>query len=446
MEIFSIGGYNEVGKNMSAVKIDEDVIIFDAGIFLPAIVGLEEKEDQKSIYSEKRLREIGAVPHDLVLDNFKGNVRAILVSHAHLDHLGALPHIAHRYNAPIVGTPFTIAVLKKILEDDNIRLPNKLVSIQPNSSYTIRGKSRNYTAEFINITHSTPQSTMIALHTPEGIVLYTNDYKLDNTPILGQPPNYDALKRISKEGVKVMIADSLYSGSNSKTPSEKIARAMVEETLMTVDNRHSAIFVSTFSSHIARLKSIVDFSNKLNRKVYFIGRSLKKYTQAAIECGICPFKNSVYIGSYSKQVHSILKRVEKSRKNSLIVCTGHQGEPGSVLDRLSKKQLPFEFQRNDNIIFSSKVIPDPVNVANRDHLDKRFRKMGVRIFDNIHVSGHGGREDLRDLIGIVNPEHIIPSHGSTQQLAPAMELAKELGYIQGRTCHLVNDGQRLKIK
>ncbi len=448
MEIFTIGGYNEVGKNMTAVKIDEDVIIFDMGFYLPAIVGLQEQEEQKGqTNSEGKLREIGAFPNDLILDklNLRDKVRAILLSHAHLDHIGAVSYISHRYNAPIVGTPFTISVLKKLIEDSKIKVPNKLHVVPPNGSFTVRGKNRNYQAEFINITHSTPQSTMVALHTPEGVVLYTNDYKLDNTPILGAPPNYEALKRIGKEGVKVVIADSLYSGSERKTPSEKIARAMVEETLMTVDNKNSAIFVSTFSSHIARLKSIVEYGNKLNRKIYFLGRSMKKYVSAAIEVNTCPFKNQVYIGSYKKQVESILKKVSKDRGNSLVVCTGHQGEPGSVLDRLAKKKLPFEFQRNDHLIFASRTIPDPINIANKENMDKRFKKLGVRIFDNVHVSGHAGREDMRDLISIVHPEHIIPAHGSTQQLLPAMELAGELGYVSGKTCHLMQNGQRLKL-
>lgn len=448
MEIFTIGGYNEVGKNMTAVKIDDDVITFDMGFFLPAIVELQEQEEQKNqTASEGKLREIGAFPDDLILDKMglRDKVRAVLLSHAHLDHIGAAPHIAHRYNAPVVGTPFTISVLRKLVEDSKNKIPNRLQAIQPNGSFTIKGKKRNYQAEFINITHSTPQSTMVALHTPEGVVLYTNDYKLDNTPILGAPPNYNALKRIAKEGVKAVIADSLYSGSERKTPSEKIARAMVEETLMTVDNKNSAIFVSTFSSHIARLKSIVEYGRKLNRKIYFLGRSMRKYVSAAIEVGVCPFKNQIYMGSYKKQVESILKKVSKDRGNSLVVCTGHQGEPGSVLDRLAKKKLPFEFQKNDHLIFASRTIPDPINIANKENLDRRFKKFGVRIFDNVHVSGHAGREDMRDLISIVNPEHIIPSHGSTQQLLPAMELSGELGYVPGKTCHLMQNGQSLKL-
>ena len=447
MEIHTIGGFNEVGKNMTAVKVGDDAILFDAGVYLPAIVELQEEESHQKVYSESKLRSIGALPDDTILDKtgLRSKVRAILLGHAHLDHIGAVPYIGHRYNAPVIGTPFTTTVLKKIMQDDRLKIPNQIKSLFPNSSFMVKGKTRNYRAEFINITHSTIQTSMIALHTPEGIVLYANDFKLDNTPILGLPPNYQTLKKISKQGVKALVVDSLYSGSERKTPSEKIARSLLEEVLMTVKNEDSAIFVTTFSSHIARLKSIVDFAKKLNRQIYFVGRSLKKYVSAAIDVNMCPFKNDVYMGSYKKQVESILKKVSKNKKNYLVVCTGHQGEPGSILDRIARKQLPFNFQPNDNIIFSSKTIPTPVNIANKGQMDKRLKKSGVRLFDNVHVSGHASREDLRDLLSIVNPEHIIPAHGSTQQLTPMLELAKEMGYRVGKECHLMQNGQKLKL-
>jgi ribonuclease J len=447
MEVFTIGGFNEVGKNMTVVKTGEDVFIFDLGVFLPAIVELQEKEEEKKEYSEKKLRGIGALPDDLLLDKLglREKVRAIFLGHAHLDHIGAVPYISYRYNAPIVGTPFTMEVLKKIMEDDNQRIPNQLKTVNPNSSFFVKGKSANYQVDFLNITHSTIQTSMIALHTPEGVVLYANDFKLDNTPILGLPPNYDLLKKLAKEGIKVLVVDSLYSGVERKTPSEKIARALVEEVLLTTKNENSAIFVTTFSSHIARLKSIVDFSKKLDRKIYFMGRSMKKYVSSAINVNMCPFQKDIQLVSYKNQVDSVLKKVDKNRENAIIVCTGHQGEPGSIMDKLSRGNLPFNFRQGDNVIFSSKTIPSPINIENKEQLDKRLKKSGVRIFDNIHVSGHPGREDLRDLITLIHPENIIPAHGSLMHLTPMMELAREMGYKSGKNCHLMENGQRLRL-
>lgn len=446
MKIYTIGGFSEVGKNMTVVETSEDVFIFDMGVYLPPIVELEEQERNKE-YTEKRLRSLGAIPEDILLDrlNLRSKVRAIFLGHGHLDHIGAVLYIAQRYNAEIIGTPFTIEILKTMLRDENIRLRNNLKVIQPNSSYTVTGKNKKYVVDFINITHSIPQTSMIALHTPEGIVLYANDFKFDNSPVLGKKPNYEKLREISKEGVKALIVDSLYSSNERKTPSEKIARGLLEDVMLTTSNENSCIVVTTFSSHIARLKSIVDFGKQLGRRIVFIGRSLNKYVSASKKVKICPFYRDIVLLSYRKQIEGVLKKINKNRANYLLVCTGHQGEPGSVLDRLSKNELPFSFRNQDHIIFSSSVIPTPINISNRNQLEKRLKQKGVRIFGDVHVSGHAAREDLRDFINMIQPEHIIPAHGDLSKLTPMAELATELGYKLGKNVHLMQDCQNIKL-
>lgn len=444
MKIYGIGGFNEVGKNMTAVDLGEDVILFDCGLFLPPIIELEESE---KVYTEKGLRSIGAIPSDNILDGLglRKKVRAIICSHAHLDHIGALPFLAQRYRAEIVGTPFTIEVLKTLLRDERIELRNKLRVVQPNSFFYVQGKNKKYKVDFINITHSTIQTSLLALHTDEGIVLYANDFKLDNFPVLGKKPNYDKLKEIAKQGVKVLVVDALYSGDDRKTASEKVARALLEDVLLTTTNENNGLFVTTFSSHIARLKSIVEFGKKLDRKIVFLGRSLNKYVSAATRVNMCPFRKDVEIATFRNQLEKVTKKINKDKSKYMVVCTGHQGEPGSILDRISKNRFALKFESQDHVIFSSSIIPTKASIENRQRLDNRLKKRGVRIFSNLHVSGHAGREDLRDFINMVKPEHIIPAHGEHRLIAPMIKLAEELGYKDKKNIHLINDKQMLRF-
>ena len=443
IRVIPIGGFNEVGKNMTAIDLGEDVIILDGGFHLPAIVALQESE---RVYSEKKFRAIGAIPDDLILDKLglREKVRAIIPSHAHLDHIGALPYIANRYNAPIVATPFTIEVLRSLLKDEKIHTKNKLISVPPNGSYEIQGKNRKYKVEFINITHSTIHSALLAIHTPDGVICYSNDFKLDDNPILGEKHNYAKMKEIAKEGVKVLICDSLYSGADRKTASEKVARTMLEDVLLSTDSRNQGLIVTTFSSHIARLKSITDFGKKINRKMIFMGRSLAKYTNAAAKVNMCPFRKDIEIATYRHQLEKKLKQVANNRGEYMIVCTGHQGEPGSILDRIGKNKLNYQLNKNDHIVFSSSVIPTEITIENRNALDSRLKKKGARMFNNIHVSGHGGKEDIRDLINYLNPEHIIPAHGPHDKTKPLIDLGKEMGY-KPKFLHLTSNHAQLKF-
>jgi ribonuclease J len=442
VKIHTVGGFSEVGKNMTVVELEEDAFIFDEGFFLPAIVSMQERE---KIMTEKKMRSVKAIPDDSAIKKIAHKVRAQFVSHAHLDHVGAIPFMSDHYNAPIYATPFTIEVLKSLLTDNDITIQNKTHAIKPNTTFYIQGKNQKYKVDFINITHSTVQSLMIAIHTPKGAIVYANDFKLDDTPVLGLKPNYKRLREIAKEGVLVFVVDSLYSGSEKKTPSEKVARVLLEEVLLTIQNRNAGMIVTTFSSHIARLKSIIDFGKKLDREVILLGRSMDKYATAAKNAKTAPFLNKVHISKYRRQVERTLKKVEKNRKDYLVVCTGHQGEPGSILERLSRKQLPLKINKDDNIIFSSSVIPTPVNKEQFSKMESNLKKSKPRIFRDAHVSGHGGREDLRDIMQIINPQHVIPSHGGFDKTEPMAELTKELGYKLHKTCHLMQDGGVLKL-
>lgn len=427
---------------MVVVELEEDAFIIDEGFFLPAIVSMQEKE---RIMTEKNLKKLNAIPNDSVVENIRNKVCAQFISHAHLDHVGAVPFLSDRYNAPIYGTPFTTNVLDSLLKDNDIVLKNKIYSINPNTTFYVNGKNTKYKIDFIHVTHSTVQCSMIAIHTKKGIVLFSGDFKLDNTPVIGPLPNYKKLKEIGKEGVIVFIVNSLYSGSDQRTPSENIARELLKETLSDIKDTKGTIIVTTFASHIARLKSIVEFGKKMNKEVVFLGRSLDKYCDAARKANVAQFLNDVKISKYRRQVEKSLHKIERKRKNSLIVCTGHQGEPGSILERISRHQLPFKITKEDNIIFSSSVIPAPINKEQFAEMESRLKKCKPKIFRDVHVSGHGREEDLKETIEMVKPKHIIPWHGDFGKTRPMLEIAKEMGYTDKKNFHLMQNGEVLRV-
>jgi len=440
IEICTVGGYNEVGKNMTAVNVDGEVVIFDMGIHLESYIKYTEDEDIIKV-EPSELIKVGAIPDITKIEKWKNNVKAIIPTHAHLDHLGAVPYLSNNYDALILGTPFTIAVLKTILRDEGIIIKNKIRKLTPNSVFQL---SKNLKIEFINMTHSTPQTVMAALHTKYGIILYANDFKFDRFPTLGEKPNYKRLKELGKKGVLCLILDSTYSQSYTKTPSESVAKEMLRDVLLGTGNRGKAVFVTTFSSHIARLRSIVECGQKMNRKVVFLGRSLSKYCKASESIGIAKFSD-VEIVKYRNDIKRTLAKMRKRGISKyLVVLTGHQGEPKAALSRIANGELGFNFEPDDHVIFSCKTIPTPTNIENRRVLEEKLKKQHVRIFTDIHVSGHAAREDSRDLIELARPRHIIPAHGEHKMTSAMADLALEMGY-KPKNIHVMRDGQILKI-
>ena len=437
IEIASIGGYNEVGKNMTAVKVDDEVIILDVGLYLPAVVGFE---DEQNFLSSDELIEYGAIPDDNKIKDCWSKIKGVVISHCHLDHSGAAPYLVNKYNSPVFGTPFTIEVLKRILRDKDIKLNNKLTSVELGKRFNI---TKNIECELVNVTHSTLQTAIVVLFTKYGNIAYANDFKLDETPTLGKVTNYETLKKL--ENVKIAIMDSLYSEAKEKTPSENIAKEMLKDILLNNDHKGKLIVVTTFSSHLARLKSIAEFGKKMNRKVVFLGRSLNKYVEPGENLNLVQYDvESIF---WPRKIAKKLKEIEKEgRGKYLIVCTGNQGEPKSVLSKLVNKTFQFEFMPNDVVVFSCHVIPTEISINNRRLMEEKLEKYKVKIYRDIHQSGHGSGEDMKTLINLLRPVHIIPTHGDHDKLIHLSNIATELGYIFGKTVHLLNDGDRLKIE
>ncbi len=441
IEVCTIGGYSETGGNSTAIKIDDEVVILDMGLNMENYIRYTEDEEISNLtYPE--LLKVKAVPDYQLIEDWRNKVIGLVPSHGHLDHVGAIPFAASLFpNASIVCTPYTAEVLRSIFNDEKIKIPNKLIPLNLNSIYKL---SEHVQVELVNVTHSIPHASMIVLHTPYGKIVYANDYKFDRQPTLGKTPNFTRLQEIGKEGVLLLIVESLYAHEHKKTPSESVAQQMLKDVMLGVNVEGRAVIVTTFSSHLARLKSIIDLGKKLNRKILFIGRSLSKYVTAGQRIDLIDFESSVTLIKHRDKVEKIFKKIMKDGKDKyLLVVTGHQGEPKAILSRLARKELPFSFSNGDIVIFSCSVIPVELNKDNRDILERELTNHGVRIFRDIHVSGHAAREDHRDLIELIKPKHIIPSHGEQDKAIHMVSLALEMGYKQGRTVHVMEDGKRM---
>ncbi|MFH1073250.1 MAG: MBL fold metallo-hydrolase RNA specificity domain-containing protein [Nanoarchaeota archaeon] len=434
MEIIPVGGYKEIGRNCVIVKVGNESVMLDLGLLMDNYIQYTESDSQVDL-SPKKLMEINAVPNINTIQDIKSTLKAICISHSHLDHVGAVPFLGSKFSCPVHAAPYTIEVLKTLAGDEQIHLDNELVAHKLNSRFRV---SENIEVEFINTTHSVPHTVIIALHTKEGIVLYANDFKFDNAPLIGAKPNFE---RLSQLKVKCLIIDSLYSLSYRKTPSESIARELLRDVLFGTHTEGKAVIVTTFSSHLARLKSIVEIGQKMNRKVVLLGRSLSKYVGAGERCGLVDFAKSVEMVKYGSQVKKYLKKIVHPEKY-LFVVTGHQGEPGAVLCKMVNGA--FTFKRGDEVIFSCNIIPVLENIQNREKLEAELKKQHVRIFSDIHVSGHASREDHRDLINLVQPEHIIPTHGQLPMLEGLKDLAMEMGWRENRI-HLLNNNERIRV-
>ena len=437
LEIIPLGGFSEVGRNCVAVKVDDEVVICDLGLMLDRYIEYTESDDTVDI-SGRKLIEVDAAPDVTILGDLRKHVVGICISHGHLDHVGAVPYLASRFDADIHATPMTAEVIKNLTVRDRKPLRNKIVEHPINSRFRL---TKRIEVEFVHITHSIPHTVAVTLHTPYGTVIYMNDFKIDNYPMLGQKSNIKRLKEL--RGAKALIIDSLYAHLPEKAPSEKIAQEMLFDQVLNTDTKGRAVVVTTFSSHIARLKAIVELGKRMRRKVIFLGRSMDKYVTAAENARIIDFRKSVKIVAGRSQIDAWLRK-NKDLHNYLLVMTGHQGEPKAVLSRTIEHKL-LKLKPGDLVVFSCKVIPVEVNVENRHRLDERLRQMRVRIFSDIHVSGHGAREDHRDLLYILRPENIIPTHGGMRQLGSLKDLAvNDLGYRPEKV-HILANGQRLRL-
>ena len=239
----------------------------------------------------------------------------------------------------------------------------------------------------------------------------------------------------------MLVVDSVRSNLKRKTLSEIVVKEMLRDIFIETDIVNTqGVVITTFASHITRLKSIMELTQELGRKLVFAGRSLGKYCKAAKNAGIIDFwEKGVEIAETPAQISKALEKINKNKKEYVLVCTGHQGEENAVLSRIAEGRTTFELKEDDKVVFSSEVIPTQVNIEARQILDAKLEGYKCKIYKDIHVSGHASREDHRDLLGMIHPEFIVPVHGDVRLKEGMIELAEELGYIEGKTLFVIPD-------
>ncbi|HHN81211.1 MAG TPA: MBL fold metallo-hydrolase [Methanomicrobia archaeon] len=431
MKVYALGGYEEVGKNMTAIEVDKKVLILDMGIRLDRIMISEDTNLQDT--STKELNRIGAIPDIAPLKRKK--VVGVVVSHGHLDHIGAIARLARRFKCPILGKPYPLKLVASILKEERKPMPNPLFEVQ-DSSVTIGP----FDIRILPVTHSIPQAGCVVVSTSEGDVFFTGDYKLDNHQRLQKPLKFSELKKLD---IKILITDSTNVQNEGITPSEKVARTLVSDYMGMIEDSDKGIVTSTFSSQVERILTIIDEAERIGRKPVLVGKSLCKYYGLALEMGI--IDKPVQMIRKRDALESTLREINKKKDEYVVLATGSQGEQDAILSRITDRKLPYTFGKDDTVIFSASVVPNPLNMAARYRLETKLKMQDVRVVKNLHVSGHASREEHRKMIRTLSPDYVLPCHGAPDMLMSMAELCNEEGYAIGSQALVMRNGQSISI-
>ncbi|MEF8781737.1 MAG: ribonuclease J [Haloarculaceae archaeon] len=444
IEIATIGGYEEVGRQMTAVRAGDDVVIFDMGLNLSKVL-IHDNVETERMHSLD-LIDMGAIPDDRVMSDLEGDVKAIVPTHGHLDHIGAVSKLAHRYDAPIVATPFTIELVKQqIQSEEKFGVQNDLVKMDPGGTMSIGERNE---LEFVNVTHSIIDAINPVLHTPEGSIVYGLDKRVDHDPVIGDPIDMDRFREIGREGNGVLcyIEDCTNAQKKGRTPSESVARRHLKDVIYSMEDYDGGIVATTFSSHIARVKSLVEFAGDIGRKPVLLGRSMEKYSGTAERLDFVEFPEDLGMYGHRKSVDRTFKRIMNEGKEKFLpIVTGHQGEPRAMLTRMGRGETPYELENGDKVVFSARVIPEPTNEGQRYQSERLLGMQGARIYDEVHVSGHLNREGHYEMLDALQPQNVIPGHQDMEGFAPYVSLAENQGYKVGRDLHITRNGNMITL-
>lgn len=417
IRIIPLGGLGEVGKNMMVVEYGDDIVVIDAGLMFP-------KEDMHGV--------------DLVLPDMtylienKDRVRAVLITHGHEDHVGALPFLLRDINVPVYAPPLARDLVDVKLRENTGVGKYDLREVQPGESIELGG----ITAEFFRVCHSIPDACGIAIHTDAGVIVHSGDFKIDHTPIDGHPTELHRLAELGKAGVLLLLSDSTYAENPGFTPSEQIVSDALDITIGRAEGR---VMVATFASLISRVQQIADAAVAHGRSIAFAGRSMVNNTNMAIAKG--------YLKIPAGKIVSVDELAALPPEQQVIVLTGAQGEPLAMLARVARRHSrDIQIDDGDTVILSASTIPgNETKVSDViNNLTRQGAKVITRRQANVHVQGHASQEELKLMLNLIKPKYFVPIHGEYRMLNAHADLAETMG-VEPENINVLEDGDVLEV-
>ncbi|MBM3121462.1 MAG: ribonuclease J, partial [Chloroflexi bacterium] len=412
-----LGGLGEIGKNMMALETGDTIVVIDTGIMFPEndMLGIDY-----------------IIPDFGYLRDKKHKVRAIVVTHGHEDHTGAIHHVLDEIGAPIYATPLTRALLEAKL-NRNAQTKAGLNTIQAGETLNLGP----FGIEFFHVCHSIPDGVGLAINTPQGLLVHSGDFKFDRTPVDGWPTDFDKLAELGQRGVLALLSDSTNADKRGWTPSERVIDAAFDDVFRRAPGR---ILIGTFASLISRMSQVAAAAERYGRSMAFVGTSMIENARIARRLG--------YINIPDELIVPIDQALGMKPSKVVLMCTGTQGEPSSILGRLSSgTNRQFEVESGDTVVLSSHPIPGNEEMVHRT-INRLLQRGADVIYDAIapvHVSGHASQEEQRQLLQTVKPKHFIPIHGELRHLKQHALLALESG-IEPENIAVVENGTVIEFR
>ncbi|HXG34837.1 MAG TPA: ribonuclease J [Bryobacteraceae bacterium] len=419
LQVIPLGGLGEFGMNSLALRYGDDILVIDAGMMFP----------------EEELPGVDIVTPDFTyLVENREHVRALILTHGHEDHIGAVPFLLSDLNVPVYGTAFTLALVERRLEEHELEPLPPLHKVRPGDRVEI-GPFR---VEFIHVTHSVMHSVALAITTPLGVVIHTGDFKIDPTPTDNELFDLHALADYGRRGVLLLLSDSTNVDRPGYTESERAVRPRFEDILNRAGRR---VVVSCFSSSIHRIQQLIDLAVEFRRKVAFLGRSMLHVTEIAHSLGLLRIPDGVLL-----RPHEIM---QVPPDKVLVIISGSQGEPMSALSRVAvDDHRHLSVEPGDTVVLSARIIPGNEKAIYRmiNHLSRRGAEVWYGTMNPpVHVSGHASQEELRLMLNLVRPRFFVPIHGEYRQLARHVSLAAHLRDLGLEEAFVLETGETLVI-